>query len=171
MKRIQTINSAELYLEVLSLTPCFSWVKTASKEGGTVSTVSTNCCKPLKRFWRRCHFFTQLKQGVNESRPVFARRLRDVRANSPERKRQLKSGFGIVAVVLLTVSSVGAAESAPTAVSKPEAQGETKAAVQAPAATTAPVAPTSTNNVSTALPKSATEAPLSKTSNGNGTNE
>ena len=90
---------------------------------------------------------------------------------SPERKRQLKSGFGIVAVVLLTVSSVGAAESAATAVSKPEAQGETKAAVQAPAATTAPVAPTSTNDVSTALPKSATEAPLSKTSNGNGTNE
>src|SRR5260370_1053437 len=62
-------------LEVLSLTPCFSWVKTASKEVGTVSTVSTDCCKPLKRFWRRCHFLTQLKQGVNENRPVFGSRL------------------------------------------------------------------------------------------------
>src|SRR5260221_7221282 len=50
----------------LSLTPCFSWVKTVAKEVGTVSTVSTDCCKPLKRFWSRCHLLTQLKQGVNE---------------------------------------------------------------------------------------------------------
>src|SRR6266568_3564324 len=91
MKKSQTINPAELQgvptpslhiswsidrdLEVLSLTPCFSWVKTASIEGGTVSTVSTDCCKPLKRFWRRCHRLTQLKQGVNENQPVFGSRL------------------------------------------------------------------------------------------------
>src|SRR6266699_6857307 len=72
--------SVDRDLEVLSLTPCFSWVKTASKEGGTVSTVSTDCCKPLKRFWRRCHRLTQLKQGVNENQPVFGSRLRDMRA-------------------------------------------------------------------------------------------
>ena len=49
----------------LSLTPCFSWVQRGSERLGTVSTVSTVCTKPLKRFfvWRNCH--TQLKQGVN----------------------------------------------------------------------------------------------------------
>src|SRR6266568_3394404 len=109
MKKSQTINPAELQgvptpslhiswpidrnLEVLSLTPCFSWVKTASEEVGTVSTVSTDCCKPLKRFWRRCHRLTQLKQGVNENQPVFGSRLSINRPpltgfDSPNPKRQ-----------------------------------------------------------------------------------
>src|SRR5258706_3443041 len=50
----------------ISLTPSFSWVKIRSGQVGTVSTVSTVCGKPLKRFflWWRSH--TQLKLGVNE---------------------------------------------------------------------------------------------------------
>ena len=36
-----------------ALTPCFSWVKSAFVRLGTVSTVSTGCGKPLKRFFRR----------------------------------------------------------------------------------------------------------------------
>jgi len=82
-------------LEVLSLTPCFSWVKTASKEVGTVSTVSTDCCKPLKRFSRRCHRLTQLKQGVNENRTVFVRRLRDMRASPLSIRPVLRSRFPV----------------------------------------------------------------------------
>src|SRR5439155_4015541 len=89
-----------------SLARCCRWVKTASKEVGTVSTVSTDCCKPLKRFWCRCQFFTQLKQGVNESRPVFARQIRNPKSEIPQRGTSLKvrklsplrssSGFGFL---------------------------------------------------------------------------
>src|SRR5947209_1243550 len=50
----------------LSLTPCFSWVKSALAGLGTVSTVWGVCGKPLKRFSRFWPFHTQLKQGVNE---------------------------------------------------------------------------------------------------------
>ena len=49
-----------------SLTPCFSWVGIQRTEVGTVSTVSTVCDKPLKRFFFSRRFHTQLKQGVNE---------------------------------------------------------------------------------------------------------
>jgi hypothetical protein len=49
-----------------SLTPSFSWVKGGSVPVETVSTVSTVCGKPLKRFFRERGLHTQLKQGVNE---------------------------------------------------------------------------------------------------------
>src|SRR5712671_5354026 len=39
-------------LRPLSLTPCFSWVKSGFVRLRTVSTVSTGCSKPLKRFFR-----------------------------------------------------------------------------------------------------------------------
>ena len=80
-------------LEVLSLTPGFSGVNAAAKEVGTVSKVSTECFKPLKRFWRWRHSFTQLKQGVNENRTVFERRLRDMRVQCwGDRQKALSPG-------------------------------------------------------------------------------
>ena len=51
----------------ISLTPCFSWGNIDSGKIGTVSTVSTGCGKPLKRFLLWLHSHTQLKQGVNET--------------------------------------------------------------------------------------------------------
>jgi hypothetical protein len=59
-------------MEALSLTPCFSWVKLGLEPVLTVSTVSTVCSKPLKRFSASSRFHTQLKQGVNEKTPAGA---------------------------------------------------------------------------------------------------
>src|SRR5438552_5261740 len=83
---------------------------------------------------------------------------------------QLKSGFFILAVMVMTGSSVGAAESVANLALKPKAQGDTNVAavVQAPAAGAAPATPSPTND---APVKSLAEASIPKTTNGNGTNE
>jgi hypothetical protein len=57
-------------MQALSLTPSFSWVKIGTERVVTVSTVSTACGKPLKRFFVSTRFHTQLKLGVNEKTPA-----------------------------------------------------------------------------------------------------
>lgn len=67
----------------LSLTPCFSGVKSKQLTVGTVSTVSTRRSKPLKRFWPSWTPNTQPKQGVNERAVEFAGRVREYFALEP----------------------------------------------------------------------------------------
>ena len=55
-------------LPSFSLTPCFSWVENRPRHVTTVSTVLTECGKPLKRLFRWWRLHTQLKQGVNKRR-------------------------------------------------------------------------------------------------------
>ena len=85
LKIARAVRCAHLrffYRPLVSLTPCFSWVEIGFARLGTVSTVSTVCGKPLKRFfrWRSSH--TQLKQGVNENRTAKAGKLCKIQVRS-----------------------------------------------------------------------------------------
>ncbi len=92
---------------------------------------------------------------------------------SHECKRQMKSSLFILAVVLLTASSVAAAEPGAGPAAKAETQVDTNvtAAVQAPPASAVEATPSSTNDVSALPEKSGTNVATSKPTNGNGTNE